>query len=177
MNAIIKSHLDNFNRIFRNQEESYLFESKADVIPRTPEANHTEESAKFIGVPDHVLILGAKVLSFVEDKTPNGLPVMHSDTKKLFDLLEMYNEDINYHNSNITRGDIGRTKVLTIIDQVYGYIALNNLIYGCVTCYDVTYFLWRPKRDTLLISHPVYNNSHSPTLLQTLYYFANVIHH
>ena len=175
VNGIVKTHLDNFNRIFIDQEKTLRFASKADVFPTTLEAIQIEESVKFIGVPDHVLILGAKVLSFVEDKTPNDLPVRHPETKQPFELLEMYKEDINYQNNNRTREDIGRIEVLTVIDQVYGYIALNNLIYGCVTCYDVTYFLWRPKRGTLLISEPVYNDSPSPTLLQALYYFAHLV--
>ena len=63
----------------------------------------------------------------------------------------------------------------TVIDQVYGYLSLNNLIYGCVTCYDVTYFLWRPTRGNLRISHPIYNHSSSPTLLQALYYFVHIV--
>ena len=62
-----------------------------------------------------------------------------------------------------------------LIDQVYGYLSLNNLIYGCVTCYDVTYFLWRPSRGTLLISHPIYNDSRHPSLLQALYYFVQLV--
>jgi hypothetical protein len=87
----------------------------------------------------------------------------------------MYKEDIEHKSSEITREDIGRTDVLTVIDQVYGYMSLNNLIYGCVTCYDATYFLWRPKRRTLLISHPIFNHSHDPTLLQALYYFVELV--
>ena len=62
-----------------------------------------------------------------------------------------------------------------VIDQLYRYLSLSNLIYGCVTCYDVTYFLWRPRRGTLLISHPIFNSSRHPSLLQALYYFVQLV--
>jgi hypothetical protein len=45
----------------------------------------------------------------------------------------MYKEDIKYKSATKTRGDIGRMDVCTVIDQVYGFLSLNNLIYGCVT--------------------------------------------
>ncbi|KAK5665077.1 hypothetical protein QVD99_007934 [Batrachochytrium dendrobatidis] len=171
----VGNHLDNFNRIFEDQGEAHVFQTKPTVIPlNSGTPTQTENSIKFIGVPDNVLILGSKVLSFIEDKTPNDLPVRHFASGNPFDLLEMYKEDIQYQQSKITREDIGRMDVCTVIDQVYGYLSLNNLIYGCVTCYDVTYFLWRPKRSTLLISHPIFNNSHSPSLLQALYYFVQL---
>ena len=44
-----------------------------------------------------------------------------------------------------------------------------------MTCYDVTYFLWRPRRGTLLISHPIFNRSRFPSLLQALYYFVQLV--
>jgi hypothetical protein len=113
------------------------------------------------------------VLSFIEGKTSIDLPVQKEDGT-LLDLLEMYNEDKAYQRSMYTKYDICRADVVHVIDQVYGYLALNNLIYGCLTCYDVTYFLYRPQRGTLLISHPVYYNSSNPTLLQAIYYFAEL---
>ena len=90
-------------------------------------------------------------------------------------MLKIYKEDIKYQTTGRIRGDIGRTDVRTVIDQVYGYLSLNNLIYGCVTCYDVTYFLWRPRRGTLLISHRIFNHSRNPSLLQALYYFVQLV--
>ena len=114
-------------------------------------------------------------MSFVEDKTPNDLPVRHYQNGDLFDLLKIYKEDIEYQTTGRIPGDIGRTDVRTVIDQVYGYLSLNNLIYGCVTCYDVTYFLWRPTRGTLLISHRIFNRSRNPSLLQALYYFVQLV--
>ncbi|KAI8891972.1 hypothetical protein BC833DRAFT_626280, partial [Globomyces pollinis-pini] len=168
VDTVIQSHLHNFNRIFEDEGKMWRFRSKAT-------ANQEEDSSNFIGVPDFVLTLDSKVLSFVEDKTPNDLPVKHFLTGSPFDLLEMCIEDRQYQQSNITHDDIGRMDVCTVIDQVYGYISVNNLTYGCVTCYDATYFLWRPKRDTLLISHPIFNNSQNPTLLQALYYFVQLV--
>ena len=170
---VIGYHLDNFNRIFRDQGMACRFESRVDIFPSTPETE--ENPLKFIGVPDNFLTLDSKVLSFIEDKTPNDLPVRHHQNGQLFDLLKIYKEDIEYQSTSRIRGDIGRTEVSTVIDQVYGYLSLNNLIYGCVTCYDATYFLWRPKRGTLLISHPVFNGSTSPTLLQAIYYFSYLV--
>lgn len=130
---------------------------------------------KFFGVPDNVLTLDSKILSFIEDKTPNDLPVRNAVNGQLFDLLNIYQEDIQYQYTERIRDNIGRTDVRSVIDQVYGYLSLNNLIYGCVTCYDATYFLWRPKRGTLLISNPIFNGSSSPSLLQGLYYFVELV--
>ena len=163
VNKIIGYHLDTFNRVFLDQGSRYRFP--------TVDAGRV----MFLGRPDHVLILGDKVLSFVEDKTPNDLPVRHSETDQLFDLFESYKKDFDYKGSRVSRGNIGRTGVSAVIDQVYGYIALNIQIYGCLTCYDATYFLWRPERGTLLISDPIYNNLRSPTLLQALYYFSTLV--
>jgi predicted Ser/Thr protein kinase len=176
VNKVIGNHLDNFNRIFRDQGKTYRFKSKANVFRSNPETGiQLENSIKFIGVPDNVLSLDSRVLTFVECKTPNDLPVRHSESGELFDLLDMYREDMQYQQSERIRYGMGRMDVCTVIDHVYGYLALNNLMYGCVTCYDATYFLWRPKKSTLLISHPIYNNSQSPTLLQALYYFVHVV--
>ena len=175
VDTVIQSHLLLFNRIFRDQNKACRFESKADVFPSNTGTDPPKNPLKFIGVPDNVLTLESKVLSFVEDKTPNDLPVRHHHTGYLFDLLEIYKEDIQYKPTDRIRGDIGRTDVCTVIDQVYGYLSLNNLIYGCVTCYDATYFLWRPRRGTLLISHPVFNGSRQPSLLQALYYFVQLV--
>ena len=91
------------------------------------------------------------------------------------DLVEIYIEDIQYKPTDGTRGDIGRMDVRTVIDQVYGYLSLSNMSYGCVTCYDATYFLWRPRRGSLRISHPIFNSSRNPTLLQAFYYFAQLV--
>ena len=63
----------------------------------------------------------------------------------------------------------------SVIHQAYGYMSLKKMTYGCVTCYDVTYFLMRPKNGTLLISHPIFNSSRSPSLLQALYYFVQLV--
>jgi len=175
VDKVIGNHLDNLNRIFRDQGISCQFKSKATPTPNRSDTDTQENSIKFIGVPDHVLTLDSKVLSFVENKTPYDLPVRHHRTGQLFDLLEIYKEDIQYKKSARTRGDIGRMDVLTVIEQVYGYLSLNNLIYGCVTCYDATYFLWRPRRGTLRISHPIFNSSRNPTLLQAFYYFAQLV--
>jgi hypothetical protein len=175
VDAVIHYHLHNFNRIFRDQGKACRFESKADVFPSIPETELQENHFNFIGAPDYVLTLGSKVLSFIEDKTSNDLPVRHHQNGDLLDLLEIYKEDIKYKTTGGTRGDIGRTDVCTVIEQVYGYLSLNNLIYGCVTCYDVTYFLWRPSRGTLHISHPIFNGSRYPSLLQALYYFVQLV--
>jgi predicted Ser/Thr protein kinase len=176
IDMVIGWHLANFNRIFRDQGRMYRFGSKADVFPSNPETSTSPPNANVLGVPDHVLTLDSRVLSFVESKTPNDLPVRDHLNGTLLDLLEMYKEDRDYENNSKTaRAGIGRTDVCALIDQVYGYLSLNNLMYGCVTCYDVTYFLWRPARSTLLISHPIFNDSRSPTLLQTIYFFVQLV--
>jgi predicted Ser/Thr protein kinase len=173
IDMVIGCHLANFNRIFRDQGRMYRFGSKADVFPTNAETSTPPPNT--LGVPDHVLTLDSRVLSFVENKTPNDLPVRDQLNGKLLDLLEMYIEDRDYEHSKTVRTGIGRSDVCALINQVYGYLSLNNLIYGCVTCYDVTYFLWRPARSTLLISHPIFNDSQSPTLLQTIYFFVQLV--
>ena len=171
---VVECHLDNFNRIFRDQGKKYRFISA--VFPSIPEtASQVENSPKFFGVPDYVLALDSKILSFVEEKTPIDLPVRHSRNGQLLDLLEIYEEDIQYQQTGRVRDDVGRMDVRTVIDHVYGYLSLNNLTYGCVTCYDATYFFWRPKRSTLRISHPIFNTSRFPTLLQAFYYFVQLV--
>jgi hypothetical protein len=176
VDTIIHTHLLNFNRIFRSQKKSCRFESKAGSFSATADSTTASKNLpKFIGAPDFVLTLDDKVLTFIEDKTPNDLPVPSHDDRDPFDLLDLYMQDLSYKTSNTTRGNIGRKDVCTVINQVYGYLSLNNLIYGCVTCYGVTYFLWRPARGTLRISHHVWNSSRSPTLLQALYYFVDLV--
>ncbi|KAJ3354564.1 hypothetical protein HDU83_005015 [Entophlyctis luteolus] len=181
VDKVIASHLDNFNRIFRDLNQRCRFRTKAVFSSQTSssldidDTNSNEAQIKFIGLPDNVLIIDETVVSFIEDKTPNDLPVRHLETQELFDLLFMYLEDHYYKKSKIVQGNIGRTDVCSLIEQVYGYLVMNNLIYGCVTCYDVTYFLWQSERGLLRISHPIYNYGLSPTLLQSFYYFAHLV--
>ncbi|KAJ3001882.1 UNVERIFIED_CONTAM: putative protein serine/threonine kinase, partial [Siphonaria sp. JEL0065] len=182
VDKVVGTHLDNFNRIFRNLGFGCRFRSKSIGSPPIPsavdlddkDASLLETLVKFIGIPDNVFIIDKKVIAFVEDKTPKDLPVFHSQTNEPFDLLFMYLEDRYYGMSNRGRDKIGRSDVRSLIEQVYGYLALNNLIYGCVTCYDVTYFLWRSEEGLLRISHPIYNDGTSPTLLQCFYYFSHL---
>ena len=62
VDKVIGYHLDNFNRIFKDQGKNCRFESKADLFISTGD-NSQEKFTKFIGVPDNVLTLGSKVLS------------------------------------------------------------------------------------------------------------------
>jgi hypothetical protein len=173
VDTVIENHLGNFNRIFRDQGKAHRFGSRISAAPKA--STQADNGVKFIGVPDHFLTLNSKVLSFVEDKTPNDLPVTDPVDGHIFDLLKMYEEDVAYVAGERVRPDIGRTDVCHLVDQVYGYLSLNNLLFGCVTCYDATYFLWRPLRGILLMSHPILNGSRSPTLLQALYYFVQLV--
>ncbi|KAI9329570.1 hypothetical protein BDR26DRAFT_1011710 [Obelidium mucronatum] len=68
--------------------------------PSTEDTSATEAQAKLIGMPDNCLIIDGIVVSFIEYKTPNDLPVCHDDddTNNLFDLLAMYEEDCSYKN-------------------------------------------------------------------------------
>ncbi|KAJ3267637.1 hypothetical protein HDV01_004590, partial [Terramyces sp. JEL0728] len=196
---VISGLLNKFNGLFADERKGYRFATKATAFPhglkgqndskqndsnsdkqndsKSDKQNDSEtrNPVNFIGVPDHVLAVGSKVLTFIEDKTPNTLPVKHNDTNADFDLLQMSKDDIEHANSEYCRDNIGRIDVLNVIRQVYGYMAFNNLLYGCVTCYDVTYFLRRPARGKLLISDPIYNNSTGPTLLQAIYYFVHLV--
>jgi len=167
--------LDNLNRIFSDLGIGCQFESKATPILNRADTDAQEKAHIFIGAPDYVLTLDSKVLSFGEIKTPYDLPVRHHHTGQLLDLVEIYIEDIQYKPTDGTRGDIGRMDVRTVIDQVYGYLSLSNMSYGYVTCYDTTYFFWRSRRGTLRISHPIFNSSRNPSLLQAPYYFVQLV--
>ena len=70
VDKVIGSHLDNLNRIFRDQGIGCRFKSKATLSTNLSDTDAQGNSIKFIGVPDHVLTLDSKVLSFVEIKTP-----------------------------------------------------------------------------------------------------------
>lgn len=194
----IKSNLGNLNSIFAavgdpcifvldpnvdpnvNTETFPTVGAEADPITNAMAVSNFTSSGQlvrkpFIGMPDHYLCdcSNYNVLAIVEDKTPWDLPVKDS-AGNYYDLLQMYNEDVVFHDSKFSRGNIGRRNVVNVVEQVYGYIALNGLRYGCVTCYDVTYFLYRKARGELQISHPILHNSTSPSLMQCLYYFAKL---
>lgn len=171
VHTVIQTHLHNLNRIFMDQAKSFRFKSK--VAASTAANNNDTKTPQFIGLPDNVL--DSEVLSFIEDKTSNDLPVRHCVTGQLFDLLTIYKEDVIHNQTGSSRELDGRRDVCHLMNQVYGYMALNNLTYGCVTCYDVTYFLWRPIRGTLHITPPVHNQSIAPTLMQALYYFVIIV--
>lgn len=47
-------------------------------------------------------------------------------------------------------------------------------MFGCVSCYFATYFLWRPAQGRLLISEAIRHDSTRPTLLQALYFFSHL---
>jgi hypothetical protein len=126
VDSVMQYHLLNLNRIFRDQGNNCRFSSKADVDPET--TTQDENSPKLYGVPDFVLIRESKVLSFVECKTANDLPVHHPVNGNLFDLLEIFQEDVHYQQTERVREDMGRMDVSVVIEQIYGYLALNNLI-------------------------------------------------
>ena len=67
---VIGSHLDNLNRIFRDQGISCKFKSKASPTPNRADTDAQEKAHIFVGASDYVLTLDSKVLSFVEIKTP-----------------------------------------------------------------------------------------------------------
>ncbi|KAJ3272736.1 Adiponectin receptor protein 1 [Terramyces sp. JEL0728] len=172
VDTIIHNHLHNFNRIFRDEGRNCKFVTKAQAFTENPSEGNN--CVKFIGKPDFLLTFGPKVVSFIEDKSPDTLPVQKNENE-LFDLIEMYRKDRKYDKSSNTRPELKRKEVFTVIKQVYGYLAFNNLKYGCVTCYDVTYFLHRPSEGRLLISDAIYHYSTSPTLLQSIYYFIRLV--
>eukprot|EP00158_Paraphelidium_tribonemae_P008946 Partr_v1_DN28732_c5_g1_i1_m62673 len=64
---------------------------------------------------------------------------------------------------------------MDVIEQVYGYLSFNQLEYGMLTCYDVTYFVSRPAVGTLAISEPIRFDSSQPTLLECIYYFTDLV--
>ena len=116
---MIQLHLNNLNCIFADLGMTHPFQSKPDSQPSNP-----KDLLTFFGRPDFHVILKSEILSFVEVKTPNDLPVKDNCTLELFDLLEMYEEDLEFRENNQrNRGDIGRTAVKTVIEQVYGYLA------------------------------------------------------
>ncbi|KAI3661103.1 hypothetical protein MP638_000440 [Amoeboaphelidium occidentale] len=187
---LILNNFRNLNHIFAAVDAPYIFMKDRPVIPNvTAKAAYNTNATissdlvssgsstfrkAFIGRPDHFLFDKSRstILAVIEDKTPMNLPVKDSEGKYC-NLFDMYNEDKTYQQSDFTR-DTRRSNVVHVVEQVYGYIALNGLRYGCVTCYDVSYFLFRAESGRLLISDPVYFNATSPSLLQCFYYFAHL---
>ena len=106
----------------------------------------------FIGQPDFYLVSEGIALSFIEAKSPYVLP-----------------QDKNIND------DKEQKRCWTIIRQIYGYLAYNNLRYGILSSYNITYFLYRPKSGELYISPGILANSTNPTLLQCLFYWCEVV--
>lgn len=61
------------------------------------------------------------------DVSPFSFTFFVGVTQQLFDLLTMYLEDTKYALSDRTRGDIGRMDVSVVIEQIYGYLAINRV--------------------------------------------------
>ena len=158
--TIIKMHLNNFNGIFNSGGTPLQFDRKT-------------AKDKVEGTPDHLLFVNELPFAFVEVKTPHSLPVAHKHV--LYDLLQMYEEDLAYQNQDRTRS-IKRNSVYEVIRQVYGYLAFNSFRYGCLTCYNASYFVFRPARVTLLISQAIYAEQANPTLLESLYFFSQLVY-
>ena len=112
--------LYNLNRVFRDVDLSCRFRSKAEAFS-TPSA----VPVAFVGIPDNVLLCNEGKV--IEDKTPKDLDVKNRNTGQVCDLLAMYQEDVQYASSRYTRGNLGRMDVSVVIEQVYGYMALNNV--------------------------------------------------
>jgi predicted Ser/Thr protein kinase len=157
--GIIDAHLKNFNLIFETLGNTYRFESRRqDPTP--------DDVVTFTGKPDHLLCDGSNVLAFVEDKAPWYLPKGN--------LVQMWNEDKDL--SSRINPDRDRSSVKDVIEQVYGYLSFNQLKYGILTCYDVTYFVSRPAVGTLAISEPIGFDSSQPTFLECIYYLTDLVH-
>jgi hypothetical protein len=156
--ALIFFILNSFNKIFESLKH---FQSR-------PHSTHVNQSVYngFKGRPDHLLCRDGEILAFVEDKTTWDLPY-----DKALDLLQMWEED---KIELTTIANTTRKSVKEIVEQCYGYLSHNNLRYGMLTCYNVSYFLERPCASTLMISNPIYYDDTNPTLLQCLYYLYHL---
>ena len=59
------------------------------------------------------------------------------------------------------------------VEQVYGYVHLNNLRYGVLSTYDVSWFINVSDNGKLYISSPIKFDDTNPSLLQSLAYLAS----
>jgi predicted Ser/Thr protein kinase len=118
----------------------------------------------FIGLPDNLFVDGHTVVGFVECKVPWSI----SSSGETWNFVDLWKVELGEE-------EMQKVRLQHVVEQVYGYLSFNKLRYGILTCYNVSYFLCRPKRGTLLISDPVYCNQRSPTLMQCLYYFTQLV--
>jgi predicted Ser/Thr protein kinase len=117
----------------------------------------------FIGLPDHLFVDGQTVVGFVESKVPWNI-----SSGETWNFVDLWQAELREEEEQTVR-------LQHLVEHVYGYLSFNKLRYGVLTCYNVTYFLCRPKRGTMLISDPVYCDQESPTLLQCLYHFTQLV--
>eukprot|EP00158_Paraphelidium_tribonemae_P004060 Partr_v1_DN26542_c0_g1_i5_m3454 len=104
-------------------------------------------------------------MAVIEDKAPWYLPNG--------DMVQMWNEDKIL--TEMINPNPVRCSVKDVIEHIYGYLSFNRLRYGMLTCYDVTYFVSRPAAGLLMISDPIVFDSTEPTLLECIYYFADLV--
>ena len=119
------------------------------------------------GKPDFILIKDDRLILVVEIKTKWALPVR--------DIVRMYQENLK----DLKEQRTSPVSVIGPIEQIYGYMGHNELQYGVLSTYEVTWFLRRPPDNTgqLCISKAVTSTAVNPTLFQCFAYIMSLARH
>ncbi|CAG8538827.1 5985_t:CDS:1 [Paraglomus occultum] len=63
-------------------------------------------------------------------------------------------------------------KAKTIVQQIYNYMARNELQFGILTTYEDHWFMWRPTSTKVFISHTLQLKSAFPLVLKAWAYLG-----
>ena len=115
---------------------------------------NTSEAINMMGKPDFICLPAGQpntLLMAIEIKTRW---VLSGDTN----LVGEYNQR--------------KQPVVRSVEQIYGYLKLNNLRYGIISMYDITWFIKLSDDKELFISPPIKHDDTGPTLFECFAYIV-----
>jgi tRNA A-37 threonylcarbamoyl transferase component Bud32 len=133
------------------------------LMPFLPSGFHLSSGGAprgIIGKPDKILVNSEKICLVIEIKPAWVLPTD--------DLVATFNQKVIERQDDIT----SPVCVFDALRQIFGYLSYNLLRFGVLTCYDKTWFMYRPleKPSELRISSAIRHDRSHPTLLQCFMY-------
>ena len=60
------------------------------------------------------------------------------------------------------------------VEQIYGYMVHDKILYGILSTYNAFVFLKRERPGILYMSRMIPNNCNSPTIMKLLYFFSHL---
>jgi hypothetical protein len=60
------------------------------------------------------------------------------------------------------------------VEQIYGYMVHDKILYGILSTYNAFVFLKRERPGILYMSRMIPNNSNSPTIMKLIYFFSHL---